>query len=107
MLGPLRFPPGLAPGVPSPRLCASHAARVSHQAESLKLRIPACASTVCLSGLRRWLQAPVRKGVGSNPTAVTQAELALETPKACVRVAPELTPPLSAVSHQRKSPDHR
>ena len=23
------------------------------------------------SGLRRWLQAPVRKGVGSNPTAVT------------------------------------
>ena len=22
------------------------------------------------SGLRRWLQAPVRKGVGSNPTAV-------------------------------------
>ena len=22
-------------------------------------------------GLRRWLQAPVRKGVGSNPTAVT------------------------------------
>ena len=26
--------------------------------------------TVWLSGLRRWLQAPVRKGVGSNPTAV-------------------------------------
>ena len=25
---------------------------------------------VWLSGLRRWLQAPVRKGVGSNPTAV-------------------------------------
>ena len=23
------------------------------------------------SGLRRWLQAPVRKGVGSNPTAVS------------------------------------
>ena len=35
-----------------------------------------CASpnvrTVWPSGLRRWLQAPVRKGVGSNPTAVTQ-----------------------------------
>ena len=30
-----------------------------------------CASTVWPSGLRRWLQAPVRKGVGSNPTAVT------------------------------------
>ena len=27
--------------------------------------------TVWPSGLRRWLQAPVRKGVGSNPTAVT------------------------------------
>ena len=27
-------------------------------------------STVWPSGLRRWLQAPVRKGVGSNPTAV-------------------------------------
>ena len=29
------------------------------------------------SGLRRWLQAPVRKGVGSNPTAVTFAETVL------------------------------
>ena len=29
--------------------------------------------TVWPSGLRRWLQAPVRKGVGSNPTAVTHA----------------------------------
>ena len=29
------------------------------------------AQTVWPSGLRRWLQAPVRKGVGSNPTAVT------------------------------------
>ena len=27
-------------------------------------------TTVWASGLRRWLQAPVRKGVGSNPTAV-------------------------------------
>ena len=27
--------------------------------------------TVWPSGLRRWLQAPVRRGVGSNPTAVT------------------------------------
>ena len=26
--------------------------------------------TVWPSGLRRWLQAPVREGVGSNPTAV-------------------------------------
>ena len=31
--------------------------------------------TVWPSGLRRWLKAPVRKGVGSNPTAVTHAAL--------------------------------
>ena len=30
----------------------------------------AASKTVWPSGLRRWLQAPVRKGVGSNPTAV-------------------------------------
>ena len=34
-----------------------------------------CRANICYqaawpSGLRRWLQAPVRKGVGSNPTAV-------------------------------------
>ena len=29
--------------------------------------------TVWPSGLRRWLQAPVRTGVGSNPTAVSFA----------------------------------
>ena len=31
--------------------------------------------TVWPSGLRRWLQAPVRKGVGSNPTAVILSTL--------------------------------
>jgi hypothetical protein len=30
--------------------------------------------TVWPSGLRRWLKAPFRKGVGSNPTAVTLAD---------------------------------
>ena len=30
----------------------------------------ASSKTVWPSGLRRWLKAPVRKGVGSNPTAV-------------------------------------
>ena len=30
----------------------------------------ACPKTVWASGRRRWIQAPVRKGVGSNPTAV-------------------------------------
>lgn len=34
-------------------------------------RTVAGSMTVWPSGLRRWLQAPVRKGVGSNPTAVT------------------------------------
>ena len=34
------------------------------------LRFDSASSTVWPSGLRRWLQAPVRKGVGSNPTAV-------------------------------------
>ena len=33
---------------------------------------PVSLKTVWPSGLRRWLQAPVRKGVGSNPTAVIQ-----------------------------------
>ena len=33
--------------------------------------------TVWPSGLRRWLKAPVRKGVGTNPTAVI---LALQEP---------------------------
>ena len=33
--------------------------------------LPFCGMTVWPSGLRRWLQAPVRKGVGSNPTAVS------------------------------------
>ena len=32
--------------------------------------------TVWPSGLRRWLKAPVRKGVGSNPTAVISLALA-------------------------------
>ena len=32
--------------------------------------------TVWPSGLRRWLQAPVRKGGGSNPTAVIGHDLA-------------------------------
>ena len=31
---------------------------------------PIAVKTVWPSGLRRWLQAPIRKGVGSNPTAV-------------------------------------
>ena len=37
-----------------------------------------CSMTVWPSGLRRWLKAPVRKGVGSNPTAVKVDELLLQ-----------------------------
>ena len=37
--------------------------------------------TVWPSGLRRWLQAPVRKGVGSSPTAVTLSGAAGENDK--------------------------
>ena len=38
--------------------------------------------TVWPSGLRRWLQAPVRKGVGSNPTAVSARQ------RSCVAMYP-------------------
>ena len=32
--------------------------------------MPGSSKTLWPSGLRRWLKAPVRKGVGSNPTGV-------------------------------------
>ena len=49
---------------------------------------PRSSKTVWPSGLRRWLQAPVRKGVGSNPTAVTMptTTTAPPTPFACARI---------------------
>ena len=40
------------------------------------------ARTVWPSGLRRWLQAPVRKGVGSNPAAVILFPFGSEQPRA-------------------------
>ena len=43
--------------------------------------------TVWPSGLRRWLQAPVRKGVGSNPTAVI---FHLHVIRMCARTPPLL-----------------
>ena len=42
--------------------------------------------TVWPSGLRRWLQAPVRKGVGSNPTGVTCLRARLCSVLLCRRV---------------------
>jgi hypothetical protein len=70
------------------RMCTHTRTRIdcrhmcSHAFEGLTLTSPCGASrcslercdpssTVWPSGLRRWLQAPVRKGVGSNPTAVS------------------------------------
>ena len=52
--------------------------------------------TVWPSGLRRWLQAPVRKGVGSNPTAVT---LALKRADICGCQILTQTPKIMQASH--------
>ncbi len=41
-----------------------------HRAAGLVADYSRVSKTVWPSGLRRWLKAPVRKGVGSNPTAV-------------------------------------
>ena len=50
------------------------------------------------SGLRRWLQAPVRKGVGSNPTAVM---LDLFSHNFCrIRASPSFYDPVS-LRHER------
>ena len=46
--------------------------------------------TVSPSGLRRWLQAPVRKGVGSNPTAVAMPTTTTALPFACEAGHPRL-----------------
>ena len=55
-------------------LANSHGEFVSLLGEAYSNLVPArwhvVGTTVWPSGLRRWLQAPVRKGVGSNPTAV-------------------------------------
>ena len=60
-------------------MCSSLAARLPSPAElgvsegssNLQNRYLCCSfKTVWPSGLRRWLKAPFRKGVGSNPTAV-------------------------------------
>ena len=42
----------------------------NHNCEEI-LSLAVANMTVWPSGLRHWLQAPVRKGVGSNPTAVS------------------------------------
>ena len=47
-----------------------------------------CSMTVWASGLRHWLQAPVRKGVGSNPTAVKSASAELDSLRESFRGKP-------------------
>ena len=52
-------------------LCRSPlSADIARVACGQQVRKHGLCKTVWPSGLRRWLKAPVRKGVGSNPTAV-------------------------------------
>jgi hypothetical protein len=66
------------PCAPCPRPVLRPSMHRVHASSSPKIPIDGdgtlfgeASKTVWPSGLRRWLQAPVRKGVGSNPTAVT------------------------------------
>ena len=47
--------------------------RKDGNADALSKKKAPAVMTVWPSGLRRWLKAPFRKGVGSNPTAVNAA----------------------------------
>ena len=65
------------------RHCASIGAHVMDTApcrHNVALQHLRCCpiKTVWPSGLRRWLQVPVRKGVGSNPTAVSLFNVKLQ-----------------------------
>ena len=51
--------------------CEGCSSEIEKMAGRVHGKVSMLAGTVWPSGLRRWLQAPVRKGVGSNPTAVT------------------------------------
>ena len=61
--------------------------------------------TIWPSGLRRWPQAPFRKGVGSNPTAVKcrnilRVDRQMETQSATWRESAETYLPLLRVSRE-------
>ncbi len=49
---------------------AKKEAMTQHLSHRTERRLALALKTVWPSGLRRWLKAPIRKGVGSNPTAV-------------------------------------
>ena len=58
----------------------------SSESSSYLLSFYEALMTVWPSGLRRWLKAPFRKGVGSNPTAVKwRAAQITETLRRCLR----------------------
>ena len=71
----------LAPGASpqrrgfEPHSCHSLCATRQHEAKNVAIKNCNAVNgkTVWPRGLRRWLKAPGRKGVGSNPTAVTFA----------------------------------
>ena len=76
VVAPLAFLDALASGERrawTVERCANMADRICKaQTRPWSVQDPACDfKTVWPNGLRRWLKAPVRKGVGSNPTAVT------------------------------------
>ena len=50
----------------------------ARQLEILKATANMASMTLWPSGLRRWLKAPFRKGVGSNPTGVTFSTAPIE-----------------------------
>ena len=69
------------PSGSSADVCALLGLQEAHNADcvnTMAARFASCSRTVWPSGLRRWLQAPVRKGVGSHPTAVTFSNDCLE-----------------------------
>ena len=56
-----------------PVLPAHRARRLFAEFSQMKMNLAIQIKTVWPSGLRRWLKAPFRKGVGSNPTAVSSS----------------------------------
>ena len=52
-----------------PLLCPNSKMKAPLRQNNVRFQLANIFRTVWPSGLRRWLKAPVRKGVGSNPTA--------------------------------------
>ena len=93
----LRHRPALPGAGPVQRLQSSLLPELTRTLQAL---------TVWPSGLRRWLKAPVRKGVGSNPTAVTfsAAVFYRNTPRATTCSWETLRPPPAGRHLQQTGP---